>query len=79
MQNEDNIRKYVPVQILGRKVNLHLDSGRDLTIINLQTWKRFGRPTMLKTTKIARSVTGEKIHFEGEITVNFTQNNKTKK
>ena len=26
-QNEDNIRKYVPVQILGRKVNLQLDSG----------------------------------------------------
>ena len=34
---------------------------------------------MLKTTKIARSVTGNKIHFEGEIIVNVTQNNKTKK
>ena len=78
-QNEDNIRKYVPVQILGRKVNLQLDSGRDLTIINLQMWKRLGRPTMLKTTKIARSVTGNKIHVEGEIIVNVTQNNKTKK
>ena len=78
-QNEDNIRKYVPVQILGRKVNLQLDSGSDLTIINLQTWKRLGRPTMIKATKVARSVTGEKIHFEGEIIVNVTQNNKTKK
>ena len=78
-QNKDNIRKYVPVQILGRKVNFQLDSGRDLTIINLQTWKRLGRPTMLKRTKIARSVTGDKIHFEGEIIVNVTQNNKTKK
>ena len=34
---------------------------------------------MLKTTKIARSVTGEKIHFEGKIIVNVTQNKKTKK
>ena len=33
---------------------------------------------MLKTTKIARSVTGEKILFEGEIVVNVTLNNKTK-
>ena len=78
-QNKDNIRKYVPVQILGRKVNLQLDSGSDLTIINLQTWKSLGRPTMLKTTKIARYVTGDKIHFEGEIIANVTQNNKTKK
>ena len=69
-QNEDNIRKYVPVQILGSKVNLQLDSGSDITIINLQTWKRLRRPTMLKTTKIARTVTGKKIHFEGKIIVN---------
>ena len=78
-QNEDNVRKYVPVQILGRKVNLQLDSGSDLTIINLQTWKRLRRPTMLKTTKIARSVTDEKVYFEGEIIMKDTQNNKTKK
>ena len=51
-QNEDNIRMSVRVQILGRKVNRQLDSGSDLTIINLQTWKRLGRPMMLKTTKI---------------------------
>ena len=58
-QNEDNIRKYVPVQILGRNINLQLDSGSDLTIINLQMWKRLGRPTMPKTTKIVRSITGK--------------------
>ena len=29
-QNKDNLRKYVPVQILGRKVNLQLDSGTQL-------------------------------------------------
>ena len=34
-QDEDNYRKYGPVQILGRKINLQLDSGSDFTIINL--------------------------------------------
>ena len=77
--NENNIRKFVPVQILGKNLKLQLDSGSDLTIINLQSWRKIGRPTMLKTTKIARSVTGDKIKFEGEIIVNVTLNNKTKK
>lgn len=78
-QDGINIRKYVQVKILNKNVKLQLDSGSDLSIINRHTWKRLDKPTMLKTNKIARTVTGEKINFEGEIITNVTLNGTTKK
>lgn len=73
-----NIRKYVQVEILNKKVRLQLDSGSDLSTINLHTWKRLNKPTMLKTGKIARSVTGKKIKFEGEIIERYFERNNQK-
>lgn len=75
----ENIRKYVTVRIRNREVNLQLDSGSDISIINFHTWKKIGKPTMIKTNKVARSVTGEKIHFEGEVIINVSLKRKTKK
>ena len=75
----ENIRKYVSVKIRGKEIKLQLDSGSDLSIINYNTYKRIGRPLMTRTTKLARSVTGEKIHFEGEAIVNVSLRKKTKK
>lgn len=77
--DETNIRKYVQVEMQNRKVKLQLDSGSDLTIINLQTWRKLNKPVMLKTDKIARSVTERKIKFEGEVITNVTFNGMTKK
>ena len=76
---QDNIRKYVAVKILKKDVRFQLDSGSDITIINLPTWIKLGRPTMLRSSKIARSVTGEKLQFEGEVITNVTLKNKTLK
>ena len=42
-------------------------------------WKRIGKPTMMKTTKSARSVTGDKIKFEGELITNIMFKGKTLK
>lgn len=75
----ENIRKYVEVTINNRKIKLQLDSGSDLSILSLQTWKKIGKPTMMKTTKSARSVTGNKIKFEGELITNITLKGKTLK
>ena len=41
--------------------------------------KKLGRSTMIKSTKIVKSVTGEKIEFEGEFITNATFNGKTLK
>ena len=79
LDEEENVRKYVKVKIADKDVRLQLDSGSDLSIINYHTWCRIGRPKMLKTKKMARSVTRHKINFEGEVTANVTLKGKTKK
>lgn len=80
MHDEDNIniRKYVELEILNKKIKLQLDTGSDLTIINLQIWRKFNRPTMIHTQKIAQSVTGKRIKFEGEVILNVKFHGKTK-
>ena len=59
-------------------MKFQLDLGSDLALIILQTWKRLGTPTMIKSSKITRSVTG-KNNFEGESIINTTFNVKTLK
>lgn len=73
-----NIRKYLHVKMYNKKIRMQLDSGSDISIINTQTYKNLGKPTLLKSKKIARTVTGDKIKLEGEIWVNVTFNNKIK-
>ena len=72
---EQNIRKYLYVKIQNKKVKMQLDSGSDISIINIQTWKNIGKPTLLKFNKIARTVTGRKINFVGEGWLNIHFNN----
>ena len=76
---EQNIRKYLNVKIQNKKVKMQLDSGSDISIINTQTWKNIGKPTLLKSNKITRTVTGRKINFVGEGWLNIHFNNKIKK
>ena len=76
---ENNIHKYVLVKILNKEVKLQLDSGSDLTIINLHTWWKFNKATTQKTSKTAKAVTGTKIKFEGELITKVTFNGIPKK
>lgn len=80
MHDEDNIniRKYVELEILNKKINLQLDTGSDLTIINLQTWRKLNRPTMIHTQKIAKSVIVKRIKFE-EVILKVKFHGKAKK
>ena len=73
---KNNICKYVLVKILNKEVKLQLDSGSDLIIINLHTWRKLNKLTMQKTSK---TVTGTKIKFEGELITKVTFNDTTKK
>ena len=74
-----NIRKYVQVQILNKNIKLQLDYGSDLTIINLYTWKKLGKPTLLRSNKMPISVTRKKLKFEGELITNVTFQGRTLK
>ena len=57
-------RKYITVKVLNKSVRFQLDSGSDLSIINLQTWGKLNRPIIKMTNKTTRTVTGDKIKFE---------------
>lgn len=78
-EDEDNKRKYVIVNICNKKIKMQLDSGSDLSIIDLKTWKTLNRPTLTRTRRLAKTVTGEKIQFEGEFSTHVSLNEKTKK
>ena len=60
-------------------MDLQIDPGSDLSIINLYTWKKLKKTTMRKTNKTARAVTGDKIKFEGELILPVILNGTTKK
>ena len=45
-----NTRKFVHVKMFKQSVIFQLDSGSDLILINLQTWKRLDKPTMIKSS-----------------------------
>ena len=50
-----NLSKYVTVEIFNKSVKFQLDSGSDLSIISLHTWRRLNKPALLRTKKTARS------------------------
>ena len=73
------VRKYITVKVLNKSVRFQLDSGSDLSIINLQTWRKLNRPIIKMTSTTARTVTGDKIKFESEIIIPVSLNGITKK
>ena len=74
-----NTRKFVNMKILKRNVKFQLDSRSDLTILNIHMWRKLGKPTMLKSNKIASSITGENINFKGKLITTATFMGKTLK
>ena len=47
------VRKYITVNVQNKSVRFQLDSGTDLLIINLQTWRKLNRPIIKMTSKTA--------------------------
>ena len=73
-----NLRKYVTVDIFNSSIKFQ-DSGSDISIINWRTWRNLNKPTLLKTDKSAKSVTGENINILGEVILTVTLNGVIKK
>ena len=74
-----NLRKYVTVDIFNSSIKFQLDSGSDISIINWRTWRKLIKPTLLKTDKTAKSVTGENINILGVVILTVILNGVTKK
>ena len=73
------VRKYITVKVLNKSVRFQLDAGSDLSMINLQTWRKLDRPIIKLTSKTARTVRGDKIKLGGEIIIPISLNFITKK
>ena len=65
------------VNIFNNSIKFQLDSSSDISIINWCTWRKLNKPTLLKTDKTAKSVTGENINILGVVIL--TKNGVTKK
>ena len=74
-----NLRKYVTFDTFNNSIKFQLDSGSDISIINWRTWRKLDKPTLLKTDKTAKSVTGENINILVEVTLTVILNGVTKK
>ena len=62
-ESDKVVRKYRTVKVLNKLVKYQLDSGSDLSIINLLTWRKLNRSIIKMTSKTARTITGDKIKF----------------
>ena len=69
-----NLRKYVTVDLFNSSIKFQFDSDSDISIINWRTWRKLNKPTLLKTDKTAKSVTGEIINIFGEVILAVTPN-----
>ena len=74
-----NLRKYVTVDIFNRSIEFQFASGSEISIVDWRTWRKLNKPTILKTDKTAKSVTGEKINIVGEVILTVTLNRVNKK
>lgn len=51
--NKTSQKRNVFVQINDVKIKLQLDTGSDIAIINKQTWRKMGEPSLLTSDKVA--------------------------
>lgn len=59
----------VVVQLEDTAVDMELDTGSPVTIINTNIWKKIGSPTLQSVTTKLSSFTGHPINIKGEATV----------
>eukprot|EP00731_Ephydatia_muelleri_P015743 Em0009g167a len=69
----------VEVQINGRPVDMELDTGSAVTILNEKTWKEtLDRPKLQKSNNKLKSYSGHQIAVLGEVMAKVTVNQQTK-
>ncbi|CAH8546802.1 unnamed protein product [Schistosoma rodhaini] len=78
-RTEHNRRKYVTLEINGRRARLQLDTASDISLISRKTWSHIGKPSVLPTTQLAHSASGGKLNIVGEIYCPVKKGNVQKK
>nr|CAH8866294.1 unnamed protein product [Trichobilharzia regenti] len=60
-------RKYITLDINGKRIRLQLDTASDITVISRTTWRKLGCPQILPTEHVAKNVSGDILKLVGEI------------
>ena len=60
------------VDIFNYSIKFQLDPGSDISIINWRTWRTINKPTLLKTDKTVKPVTGKIINILSKVILTVT-------
>ena len=60
-------RKYIAVLINKRPVKFQVYTASDITLISRSTWELLGKPTLIDTSHVACSASGNKIQLTAEL------------
>lgn len=72
-----NGRKFADIKMNNKNIRFQIDTGSDLSIISEDSWKKIGKPTLVRSEKVAKGVTGRKLNFIGEFMCNISFGGKT--
>ena len=65
------VRRYLPVDIEGVKVNFQLDTGSDVTLLNVHDWKMLGKPDLVKSGVGVVNANGKPMRVLGILNCDF--------
>uniref|UniRef100_A0A8R1IMM4 CCHC-type domain-containing protein n=4 Tax=Caenorhabditis japonica TaxID=281687 RepID=A0A8R1IMM4_CAEJA len=67
-------RIYHDVEIEGKKIRMQLDTGAEVTLMNLKDWMRLNKPKLSQSKINLHSANNELINVKGQFKCNFTLN-----
>ncbi|EYB86190.1 hypothetical protein Y032_0283g1304 [Ancylostoma ceylanicum] len=65
------VRHYLTVEVNGRQIEFQLDTGSDITLLNVDEWKRMGSPKLKGTSLVVKDASGNLMKVHGELICQF--------